>query len=188
MNRSFITLHNIFPWKVTVFQLSSRFYANALSSLNPSFEESSCGFPLVFPAVSHPKHNGSCCSQSSWPCTAPTKIYTRARTTRWITNIMKSWVGEPKERGRDYCKQLTGEQSTTPADDPLLPIAVTGWGTAFSQLTQPWLAPRYLLVTKRSRTIRCFYLLHWKENTFGRPIALVPFFHDEMPGLTSHTC
>lgn len=139
---------------------SSWIYANVSSSRNLSLEASSSllsshGFPLVSPAVLHPKLNGSCCAKSSWPYTPHTKIYMRAGPTRCMPNTMKSQAGGPGERGRDYCKQLTGEQSTIPAGS-LPSTAGNGWWTAFPLLTQPRLAPRrYLLMNKCSRAIHC---------------------------------
>jgi len=64
-----------------------------------------------------------------------------------MPNAMQSRAVGLGERGRGYGKQLTGGQSSIPAD-PLAPTAGDGGCTALPPLTQAWFVPPwYLLVS-----------------------------------------
>lgn len=148
MNRLFISLP-ISPWKIRLFQLS----------LNPSLK---AVFPWLLTGLSSSvtlKTQWVLLWPSSWPYIPDTKIYRRAKTTRCMPNAMKSWAGVLGERKQ----QLTGEQSTIPAD-PFSSSAGNRWCMVLILLPQAWLVPlQYLHVDKCSRAIRCLCLLMGRE-------------------------
>ena len=173
MNRSFITLHNIFPWKITVLQLSLPDFTIMLSAhlILPWRRVPHCCLPMAsrWSFLQCRTRNSMSPTAANLPDpTHPIPKSTWGQEPQGACQTQRKAAGGLGKRRRDYCKQLTGEQSTVPAD-PLSPTAGNGWCTALPLLTQPRLvAPWYLLVNKCSRAIRCLCLLNWEVNSLGR--------------------